>query len=234
MSEAFVKAFKHVSQMLEKNSTLSSVAESMPEFRDGVFVVNKLIPSNPPMLGMALKNPGLQIERDLIAKVEAFAKRRGLLVKIEGNTIYLETKEGVRKALMKADLFAATTPQLFESIGKVFYGLARDLPAQLELSSGWTAAVARLLADQLTVTKGLVALFFIFSPALWVAISMFLTESLYYPRWALFIGGVIALATALYLVRLYLKENFPELFEKIDTAQLMGKDQAVPKSTVKT
>ncbi|MEM1966200.1 MAG: hypothetical protein QXH12_08830 [Candidatus Caldarchaeum sp.] len=220
MSEAFVKAYKHVREQLEKNTPETVIQEKMPEFRDGVFVVNRYVPSDPPMLGMALKNPGVQITRETIVRVERFAKRRGLLMQTEGENIYLVSKDGVKRAWLRPDFFAATTPPLFEAIGKVFYNLSPDLVSQLELSDGWASSIARLLANKLLLTKAVVALFFLFSPALWVAVSLFLTESLFYPRWVLVASGVVALAAALYLIRLYLRENFPELSEKIDTARL--------------
>ncbi|MEM2043489.1 MAG: hypothetical protein QXN72_01670, partial [Candidatus Caldarchaeum sp.] len=167
MSEAFVKAYKHVEEQLGKNTPEALIQEKMPEFRDGVFVVNKYIPSDPPLLGMAFKNPALQLNKEVIGRVEKFAKRRGLLMMVEGDNVYLSTKEGVRKAWLRPDFFAATNPQLFESVGKVFYNLSPDLVAQLEFSDGLTSSIARLLADKMMITKGVVALFFILSPALW-------------------------------------------------------------------
>ncbi|MEM4171474.1 MAG: hypothetical protein QXS57_01620 [Candidatus Caldarchaeum sp.] len=226
MSEAFVKAYKHVEEQLGKNTPEALIQEKMPEFRDGVFVVNKYIPSDPPLLGMGFKNPVLQLNKEVVGRVEKFAKRRGLLIMVEGDNVYLSTKEGVRKAWLRPDFFAATNPQLFESVGKVFYNLSPDLVAQLEFSDGLTSSIARLLADKMMITKGVVALFFILSPALWVAISMFLTESLFYPRWAMLAMGVLGLAAALYLIRLYLRENFPELSEKIETTKLRRKTAA--------
>ncbi|MEM4186911.1 MAG: hypothetical protein QW801_06515, partial [Candidatus Caldarchaeum sp.] len=98
MSEAFVKAYKHVREQLEKNTPETVIQEKMPEFRDGVFVVNRYVPSDPPMLGMALKNPGVQITRETIVRVERFAKRRGLLMQTEGENIYLVSKDGVKRA----------------------------------------------------------------------------------------------------------------------------------------
>ncbi|MEM1943815.1 MAG: hypothetical protein QXO30_04210 [Candidatus Caldarchaeum sp.] len=226
MSEAFVKAYKHVEEQLGKNTPEALIQEKMPEFRDGVFVVNKYIPSDPPLLGMAFKNPVLQLNKEVIERVEKFAKRRGLLMMVEGDNVYLSTKEGVRKAWLRPDFFAATNPQLFESVGKVFYNLSPDLVAQLEFSDGLSSSIARLLADKMMITKAVVALFFLLSPALWVAISMFLTESLFYPRWSMLALGVLGLAAALYLVRLYLRENFPELSEKIETSKLQRKTAA--------
>ncbi|MEM1946493.1 MAG: hypothetical protein QXF95_05710, partial [Candidatus Caldarchaeum sp.] len=103
MSEAFVKAYKHVREQLEKNTPETVIQEKMPEFRDGVFVVNRYVPSDPPMLGMALKNPGVQITRETIVRVERFAKRRGLLMQTEGENIYLVSKDGVKRAWLRPD-----------------------------------------------------------------------------------------------------------------------------------
>jgi hypothetical protein len=52
---------------------------------------------------------------------------------------------------------------------------------------------------------------------------MFLTESLFYPRWAMILMGALGVAATLYTIRLYLKENFPEVFEKFDTESLRRK-----------
>ncbi len=220
MSEAFVKAYKYVEEQLGRSVPEFVIQEKMPEFRDGAFVVNKYIPGDPPMLGMSLKNPGIQISRELIVKVEKFAKRRGFSIQVEGENIYLVSKEGVKSAWIRPDFFAATTPQLFDNIGKVFYNLSPDLLSQLEFSEGLFSSIARLLADKITIIKGIVFLFFLFSPVLWIAVALFLTESLFYPRWALILLGVASLVIFLYLIRLYLRENFPDLFEKIDTKYL--------------
>lgn len=229
MSEAFVKAFKHVKDQLTKNVSEAVIQEKMPEFRDGSFVVNKYIPYSPPLLGMAFKNPVFQITVENLTKVEKFAKRRGLIIKTEGNNIDLIDKAGTRKAVLRPDLYAASNPELFEAIGKVFYGLGSDTQSQLELADGFSSALARLLADKMLVTKAVVAIFLLFVPALWIAVSLFLTESLFYPRWMLFAAGIIAMVLTIYIVRLYFRENFPELFEKIETSQLIVKEE--PKQT---
>jgi hypothetical protein len=170
---------------------------------------------------MALKNPVPNITAsDNLSKIERFAKRRGLGVFVEGDSVYLVTRDGVRRALLRPDLFAASTPQLFENIGKTFYNLSPDLVSELETHEGLSAAIARILADKMLVTKAVVALFIILTPALWIAISSFLTESLFYPRWAMILSGLVGLGVTAYVVRLYFRENFPELFEKIDTALL--------------
>ncbi|MEM0441225.1 MAG: hypothetical protein QW463_06435 [Candidatus Caldarchaeum sp.] len=226
MSEAFVKAFKHVKEQISKNVPDAVIQEKMPEFRDGSFVVNKYIPYSPPLLGMAFKNPVFQITAENLAKVEKIAKRRGLIIKTEGNTIDLIDKSGTRKAVLRPDLYAASNPELFEVIGKVLYGLGFDTQSQLELEDGFSSALARLLADKMLVTKAIVAIFLLFVPALWIAVSLFLTESLFYPRWILFLAGALAMALTVYIVRLYFRENFPELFEKIETSQLIRREES--------
>ncbi len=226
MSEAFAKAFKHVKEQVEKGVPDAVIQEKMPEFRDGSVVVNRYIPLNPPMLGASLKNPGLELTKDTLQAVEKFAKRRGLLMEVEGENIFLVSKNGVKKAWLKRDFYAATNIDLFDDIGKVVYRLNPDLSAEAELSNGLTASVARLLGDKMLITKAMVAFFFLVSPILWVAVSMFLTESLFYPRWAMLLMGALGVAATLYLIRLYLKENFPEVFEKFDTKALQRKAAA--------
>lgn len=225
MSEAFAKAFKYVQEQLSKNVSEAVIQEKMPEFRDGAFVVNRFLPTEPPLLGMALKNPVFQISAESLARVEKFAKRRNLLVKTEGENVSLVSKDGVRRAMLRPDMFAATTPQLFDGIGKAFYGLSPDLATELEFADGFSSAIARLLADKMLVTKAVVGIFLILTPALWLAASLFLTESLVYPRWAMIGAGVLAVALTVYIVRLYFRENFPELSEKIDTGLLTKKQQ---------
>ena len=223
MSEAFAKAFKYVKEQVEKGVPDAIIQEKMPEFRDGSVVVNRYIPLNPPMLGASLKNPGLELTKDTLQAVERFAKRRGLLMEVEGENIFLVSKNGVKKAWLKRDFYAATNIDLFDDIGKVVYKLNPDLSAEAELSSGLTASIARLLGDKMLVTKAIVAFFFLVSPVLWIAASLFLTESLFYPRWAMLLMGALGVAATLYLIRLYLKENFPEVFEKFDTETLHRK-----------
>ncbi|MDW8084005.1 MAG: hypothetical protein RMI49_02235 [Candidatus Caldarchaeum sp.] len=221
MSEAFVKAFKHVQDQISKNVSDAMIQEKMPEFRDGNFSVNRYLPYTPPLLGMALKSPVFQMSVENLAKVEKFAKRRGLLVKTVGNSVELVTKDGIRRAILRPDFFAASTPQLFESIGKVFYGLGQDTATELEVMDGFTSAVARILADKMNVTKAVVAIFLLFTPVLWLAASLFLTESLFYPRWALIAAGLAAIGVTAYIIRQYFRENFPELSERIDTTNLV-------------
>jgi hypothetical protein len=223
MSEAFAKAFKHVKEQVEKGVPDAVIQEKMPEFRDGAVVVNRYIPLNPPMLGASLKNPGLELTKETLQTVERFAKRRGLLMELEGENIFLVSKNGVKKAWLKRDFYAATNKDLFDGIGKVVYRLNPDLPAEAELSNGLTASIARLLGDKMLITKAIVAFFFLVSPVLWIGVSMFLTESLFYPRWAMILMGALGVAATLYIIRLYLKENFPEVFEKFDTESLRRK-----------
>lgn len=223
MSEAFAKAFKHVKEQLEKGVPEAVLQEKMPEFRDGQVVVNRYIPSNPPLLGAALKNPGPELSKEFLQTVERFGKRRGLLMQTEGENIYLIRKNGVRKAWLRRDFYAASEAGLFDDIGRVLYGINQDPSAEAELSTGFAASIARILGDKYLVVKGLVAFFFIVSPMLWIGISMFLTESLFYPRWAMVLMGVVGLALTAYLIKLYLKENFPEVFEKFDTTLLKRK-----------
>jgi len=223
MSEAFAKAFKHVRDQVEKGVPDAVIQEKMPEFRDGPVVVNRYVPLTPPMLGSALKNPGLELTKEVLQRIEKFGKRRGLLMEVEGENIFLVSKNGVKKAWLKRDFYAATNMELFDDIGKVIYRLNPDLPAEAELSDGVTATIARLLGDKMLVTKAIVAFFFLVSPVLWIAVSMFLTESLFYPRWAMLLMGVLGVAATLYIIRLYLKENFPEVFEKFDTEVLKRK-----------
>jgi hypothetical protein len=220
MSEAFIKALNHILDQRRKGVSDAVIQDKMPEFRDGAFTVNRYLPGNPALLGMTGKNVQLALSRETLRLVEKFAKRRGLTMEVSGEDIFLLNRNGERVAWLKTTFYAASSARLFEDIGRVLYNISPNLQSQLELADGWNAAIARLLADTGLVVRLIVALFFIFSPALWVAISLFLTESIFFPRWALIASGVVALAAAFYLIRLYLRENFPELGRRDDTSVL--------------
>ncbi|MEM1945228.1 MAG: hypothetical protein QXX57_05775, partial [Nitrososphaerota archaeon] len=221
MSEAFIKALNHIADQRRKGVLDAVIQDKMPEFRDGAFTVNRYIPANPPLLGMTGKNVQLNISRDTLMLVEKFGKRRGLTMEVSGEDIFLLNKNGERVAWLKTTSFAAASAKLFEEIGRALYNISPNLQSQLELMDGWQAAIARLLADTGLLVRLIVALFFIFSPALWVAISLFLTESIFFPRWPLILAGVVSLAAAFYLIRIYLRENFPELGRREDTSILV-------------
>ncbi len=210
MSEAFRKALNHIQEQKKKGVEDVVIQEKLPEFRDGAFVVNRYIPSNPPMLGMATKDLKLDINKETLRLVEKFAKRRGLTMKVSGDDVFLVNKDGEQVAWIKRDTYAAADPELFQDIGKVLYRISPDLLSELELMDGWQAAVARLLADRRLLDKLFVAIFFLISPFLWVALALFLTPSLAFPREFLIGAGVVGLALTAYLVRLYLRENFPK------------------------
>ncbi|MDJ0270776.1 MAG: hypothetical protein NXY59_09620 [Aigarchaeota archaeon] len=210
MSEAFRKALNHIQEQKKKGVEDVVIQEKLPEFRDGAFVVNRYIPSNPPLLGMAAKDLKLDINRESLRLVEKFAKRRGLTMKVSGDDIFLVNKEGAQVAWLKRDTYAAADPELFQDIGKVLYRVSPDLLSELELMDGWQAAVARLLADRRLLDKLFVAIFFLISPFLWTTLALFLTPSLAFPREFLIGAGVVGLALTAYLVRLYLRENFPK------------------------
>jgi len=220
MSEAFVKALNHILDQRRKGVSDVVIQDKMPEFRDGSFTVNRYLPGDPALLGMAGKNVQLALSRETLRLVEKFAKRRGLTMEVSGEDIFLLNKDGKRVAWLKTTFYAASSARLFEDIGRVLYNISPNLQSQLELADGWNAAIARILADTGLIVRLIVALFFIFSPALWVGISLFLTESLFFPRWAMIASGIVALAAAFYLVRLYLRENFPELGRRDDTSVL--------------
>jgi len=208
MSEAFRKALNHVQEQKKKGVADAVIQDKMPEFKDGAFTVNRYIPSNPLLLGMAAKNLQLAISRENLRLIEKFAKRRGLRMKTSGEDVFLINRNNEEVAWLKTDTYAAADPELFQDIGKVLYRVSSDLQSELELADGWQAAVARILADRSLIDKLLVAIFFILSPALWIAISLFLTPSLFFPRETLMAMGVVALLFAAYLLRLYLRENF--------------------------
>ena len=220
MSEAFIKALNHVRDQKSKGVADAVIQSKMPEFRDGAFTVNLYIPGHPALLGMSGKNVQLSVNRDTLRLIEKFGKRRGLTMEVVGDDVFLLDKEGMRVAWLRANSFATASARLFEEVGRTLYNISPTLQSQLELADGWQASIARILADTELLVKIIVAIFFILSPTLWVGISLFLTESIFFPRWALVIPGVLAVLAAIYLIRLYLRENYPELGRSDDTSIL--------------
>ncbi|GBC68970.1 hypothetical protein HRbin01_00660 [archaeon HR01] len=220
MSEAFIKALNHVRDQKSKGVADAVIQSKMPEFRDGAFTVNLYIPGHQALLGMSGKNVQLSVNRDTLRLIEKFGKRRGLTMEVVGDDVFLLDKEGRRVAWLRANSFATASARLFEEVGRTLYNISPTLQSQLELADGWQASIARILADTELLVKIIVAIFFILSPTLWVGISLFLTESIFFPRWALVIPGVLAVLAAIYLIRLYLRENYPELGRSDDTSIL--------------
>lgn len=210
MSEVFSKALNYVEEQKKKGVSDAEIQGKLPQLREGGFTVNKYLPGSPPLLGMEAPTLKFEVNPDNVKLVEKFAKRRGYTVKTASDEVILMDKNGNTVAIVRNGMFAAAFPKLFEDIGKVIYGIARDLKAELELADGWEAAVARLLADRELLDKLLVAVFFLLSPILWIAIALFITPSLVFPREMLIILGVVTLALTAYLVKMYLRENFPK------------------------
>ena len=210
MSEVFRKALGYVEEQKKKGVDDAVIQEKLPQLKEGGFTINKYLPGSPPLLGMESPNLKFEITPDNVKLVEKFAKRRGYTVKTASSEVILLDKNGRTVAIVSNGMFAAASPKLFEDIGKVIYGIARDLKAELELADGWEAAIARILADRELLDKLLVAIFFILSPVLWIAIALFITPSLVFPRELLVAFGVVTLAFTAYLVKIYLNENFPK------------------------
>ena len=210
MSEVFKKALNYVEEQKRKGVPDSVIQERLPQFKEGGFTVNKYLPSNPVLLGMEAPTIKFEINRENIRLVEKFAKRRGLTTKTVEEGVQLINDNGEVVGLVKHNMFLASSPRLFEEIGKVLYRISPDLKSELELMEGWEAAIARLLADKRLLDRLFVALFFILSPVLWAAIALFITPSLVFPREMLIALGVVGLALAVYVLKIYYRENFSE------------------------
>ena len=210
MSEVFRKALSFVEEQRKKGVPDVVIQEKLPQFKEGGFTVNRYVPSNPILLGMEAPNIKFEINSDNVKLVEKFAKRRGLTVKTVEEGIQLVNENGEVVGLIKQNMFLASSPRLFEDIGKVLYRISPDLKAELELMDGWEAAVARLLADKRLLDRLFIALFFFFSPVLWAAIALFITPSLFFPREILIAIGVVGAALAVYVLKIYYRENFSE------------------------
>ncbi len=210
MSEVFQKALAFVEEQKRKGVADAVIQERLPQLKEAGFTVNKYIPGDPPLLGMEANTLKFENNPDNTRLVEKFAKRRGYTVKTAGSELLIMDKEGKTVGIVANNMFAAANPRLFEDIGKVVYGISRDLKAELELMDGWEAAIARIIADRELIDKILVAIFFLLSPVLWTGIVLFITPSLVFPREILIVIGVVGLALAAYLLKLYLDENFPK------------------------
>jgi len=206
LSEAFKKASEWVLQQTREGKDLASIQASFPVFRDGNITINRVIFNNPPLLGFFDEKIKLKISDKVIRAATQIAKLHGFDVFSSPPEVRI-VKDGVLHALLREDGFAASEPLLFRDISAKIYGVGGSIDHEVPVKDSWLDSLARLLSYRGFVeTVFFIALIVLLPPTL-ASLSLLLTPSRVVPD-PLRLGVVFAiLVAALYLARLYIREN---------------------------
>ncbi|WP_309492945.1 hypothetical protein [Candidatus Hecatella orcuttiae] len=124
LTEVFRKAVEYVEAGKKEGLQEHQIQMQLPEFRHGRFRVNRVYSFDPLILGMHLNDEArLRFNPKVKKTVEDFAARRGLRFQPSSFDIYL-LKGEKKVAWLREDFFGASTPELFEEIGRIIYGSA--------------------------------------------------------------------------------------------------------------
>lgn len=140
MSEVFRKAYNYVRSELSTDvvkKTLLSL--EFPEFREGEYVVNLFIDSNPPLLGRRFENKILELSPQNIRHIIRVGSLHGYIVHRVGEEFYY-LRDGTTVAIIGRDYYAASEPELFEEISREIYGIGSKRMIEVDKPVGWLKA----------------------------------------------------------------------------------------------
>lgn len=202
MAEAFKEALKWVEAMKAANMPYVIIQDRLPEFKQGDFVVNRAYELDPPLLGMLAPKQLIHFDKPTLNRIRSFARERGLKVVPSGLNVYLKDREGRTVGWLRLNYWGATSPELFEEIGREIYGIGTKEAPKLVPPKPLPVIIRDLVLGPLFVIA-----FFLLFPLTMIAYSLFLTD---FPN-PLFIGvGVALMVLAFYMFALYVKENLAQ------------------------
>ena len=143
MSGVFKKALKLLEELGAEELRKKSLTGGFPELREGEYIVNFVLDSRPPLLGMRDEKLRFEFTPSNIRHVMRFANMRGLTFHRVGADIYLMRGEEV-VAWIRDGAFAASEPRLFEEIGREVFGLGGGRRMRFDKPVSWLD-VPRLL-----------------------------------------------------------------------------------------
>ncbi len=206
MSEAFQKAVEWVRQQSKEGKRIADIQASFPTFKDSNLTINRVLSNNPLLLGYFDEKLKLKINERVIRAATLVAKLRGLDVFVSPPEIRI-VRDGMLHGLLREDGFAACDPNLFRDIAVKIYGIGGSPDHEVPVKDSWLDSLARLLSDRGFVETVFFAALVILLPPTLAAISLLITPSRFVPDPVRLGISIIILLAALYLARLYIREN---------------------------
>jgi hypothetical protein len=206
LSEAFQKAAEWVLKQSREGKSLADIQASFPVFKDSNITINRVLSNNPLLLGYFDEKLKLKINDRVIRAAALVAKLRGFDVFTSPPEIRI-VKDGVLHGLLREDGFAASDPLLFRDIAVKVYGIGGSPELEVPVKDSWLDSLARLLSERGFVETVFFAALVILLPPTLAALSLLITPSRFVPD-PLRLGiSIVILLAALYLARLYIREN---------------------------
>ncbi|GBC70494.1 hypothetical protein HRbin02_00262 [Candidatus Calditenuaceae archaeon HR02] len=206
MSEAFQKAVEWVLQQSRDGKSLAEIQASFPVFKDSNITINRVVSNSPPLLGYFEEKLKLKINDRVIRAAILVAKLRGFDVFVSPPEIRI-VRDGVLHGLLREDGFAASDPLLFRDIAVRVYGIGGPPDHEVSVRDSWLDSLARLLSDRGFVETVFFAALVILLPPTLAALSLLITPSRFVPDPVRLVISITILLAALYLARLYFREN---------------------------
>ncbi len=140
MSEVFRKAYNYVKNELSSNAVKKMLLSlEFPEFREGEYVVNLFIDSNPLLLGRRFESKILELSPQNIRHIIRVGTLHGCTVHRVGEEFYY-LRDDTTVAIIGRDYYAASEPELFEEISREIYGIGSRRMIEVDKPVGWLKA----------------------------------------------------------------------------------------------
>jgi len=136
LSEVFEKALKMLEEIGAEELRGKIISHSLPELREGDYIVNLFVDSSPPLLGMRSEKLKLELTPASIRHIMRFANIRGLNFHRVGTDVYLLREDAV-VAWIRDGMYAASEAKLFEEIGREIYGLGEGRRLRFDKPVSW-------------------------------------------------------------------------------------------------
>ncbi|MEM1583796.1 MAG: hypothetical protein QXF28_02860 [Nitrososphaerota archaeon] len=145
MSEVFRKAYEYVkNELLSNPSRKPLLMLEFPEFREGDYVINLYVDSNPPLLGRRFEEKPLQLSPENVRHIIRIGSLHGCTVHRVGEEFYY-LRNGEIIAVIGTDHYAASEPRLFEEISREIYGIGSRM-IEVDKPVGWLKALRILFS----------------------------------------------------------------------------------------
>lgn len=209
METAFTKAAEWVKREAAAGKTLALLQSSMPEFRDGSLTVNRLLSLEPLLLGYFDSKLRIDIDPDIVRVVSKVGKWHGLEAVTVPPDVHLVREERV-VAVVRSDGFASSDPKVFEDVAREVYGIGGPPTRGIGVKDRWLDSAARLVGDRRLFEAVFFVILFILLPPTLAAYSLATTPSLLVPDYVRLGVVVLIILSALYIARLYIRENLKQ------------------------
>jgi len=136
MASVFRKALEYLEKASDNPRKLPSLILDFPEIREGDYIINLYLGSNPPLLGTKFPEPKIDFSPPVLRQIMRIGFLHGLSVHRVGEDIYY-LREGEVVAVLRRDLYAASEPSLYEEIGREIYGLGGRPEMEFDRPLSW-------------------------------------------------------------------------------------------------